>query len=266
MRIGVIGGPFYWDIWEIQAKMLMCKTPYGEPSDPIFHGKINDHDVFTLLRHGSQNQFSPNEIPYLANIYSLGLQKPDFVIQTSACGSLIDEMDTGDIFIFDQIIDYTKQRPTTFGKPLLEKVHHLNLGHPVSNVLCEYVHDLFSKQSINHRFRGTMLTEEGPRFSTKAESNMYRLLGADAINQTSCPELYLLRELGIPVVSLSLVTNKVDAESQIDAAEISSNIANNKRVIPNAIKHIIESITDDIVIDKPNISAFDTSKFDLRAR
>lgn len=264
MKIGIIGGPFFWDIWDVSAKQIDTKTPYGSPSDSLFYGRINDHEVYTLLRHGSRNQYCPNTISYLANIYSLGLQNLDLAIQITACGSLLNDMDSGDIFLFDQIIDYTKNRPVTFGEPLFDKVHHLNFGAPISTELIKHAHETFKQNKINHTYTGTMLTEEGPRFSTAAETNMYKILGAQAINQTSCPELYLFRELGIPVVAMSLVTNKVDKDSHIEADEISKNIVDNNRVIPNAVKIFIEALSENQVITKPSVTAYDVSKFDLR--
>src|SRR5579862_1612062 len=179
MKIGIIGGPYFWKLWGITPKDIRIITPYGEAADLVFQENVGKHDIVTLLRHGRKNNYNPTEIPYLANVYALGSLKPDFVIHITLCGGLMDYHKEGDIFLFDQLIDYTKSRPHSFGRTLLKKEHHINFGAPISYELFNLVHHLFLRHNISHHI-GTMLTEEGPRFSTAAETKMYKIWGAHA--------------------------------------------------------------------------------------
>ncbi len=267
MKIGIIGGPFFWKLWGIEADKIEVTTPYGEPADYLFKGNVGKHEVVSLLRHGNGNTFAPPEVPYLANVYAMGTFKPDFVIHSSACGALTERLSSGaggDIFLFDQLIDFTKFRPNTFGSPVFDTVHHLDFSSPVSPELIDYAHKVFLENKIGHHFKGTMLTEEGARFSTAAESKMYRIMGADAVNQTSCPEVYLLRELGIPVLAISLITNSIGSDFVIDSDEITGSIKKFSQVIPSAVRLLIEKLPQDLELRKPKVGSYDITKFDHR--
>lgn len=263
MRIGIIGGPYFWKLWNTIPNKIDVNTPYGAPADSLFKGKINNHEIITLLRHGAKNNFNPTEVPYLANVYALGSLNLDFAIHVTLCGGLQDHYSNGDIFLFDQLIDHTKSRPNSFGRTLLKKEHHVNFGSPISENLLKLAHDIFLQNKINHH-TGTMITEEGPRFSTAAESMMYKIWGAHAINQTSCPEVYLFRELEIPIVAMCLITNIVNKKSLIDTNEITKNVCLYRNVIPSAVKLFIEKLPNDLKIIPSQVDYFDVSSFDLR--
>lgn len=263
MKIAIIGGPFYWKLWGIEPEKIQIETPYGKPADFLFKGAVGQHEAITLLRHGAQNEFSLSEMPYLANVFAIGTFKPDFVIHVTLCGAFKKTGKVGDLFLFDQLIDWTKSRPYTFGKPLFDKVHHFNFGSPISSELLTFAHQILTKKKIKHHFKGTMLTEEGPRFCTAAEAKMFRILGADALNMTSCPEIYLLRELGLPVLAISLITNIVKKDSCIESEEITANVANFRMVIPSTIKLLIEHLPKNIELTNPKVSMYNIKKFDL---
>lgn len=264
MKIAIIGGPLLHPIWGLKAETADIQTPFGFPSDKLYKIKLRNHEIITLLRHGKNHQFSPTDVPYLANVFALATCHPDFVIQINACGSLNKNYNLGDIFLFNQIIDFTKKRPHTFGDKLFEKVVHIDFNQPVSMQLHSQATTILRSHNIAHQSNGTLLVEEGPQFSTTAESKMYRLLGADAINQTACPELYLFRELGLPTISMSLIVNKIMGNSSIDINNIVDNLFNLRNVIPNAVKLFIENIPEDFIVEKPKVAFFDISKLFMK--
>ncbi len=265
MKVGIIGGGFYWKHWGIAHKEIRQNTPYGEMSDSICYGLVGNHEAYSLQRHGIAHHIAPHEIPWKANVYGMWLQRPDFIIHVTACGALNDAYLPGDIVLFDQILDFTKNRPVTLGAPALQGVTHLDFSHPLSENLLQYAHELFIKKEVPHWFRGTVVAEEGPRFSSIAELKMYQMLGADIINQTSCPEVYFCRELAIPVLALSLITNKIDLKRPILAHEISENIAKFKAIMPKAIHLLIEALDQSIELENLDTEAYDTSILDIRA-
>src|ERR1700677_791795 len=204
MKIGILGGACFWKTWGLPFEQIEVDTPYGKPSDFLCKGFIGNHEVYTLQRHGKKYEFSPENIPYQANTFALSAQKIDFVIEVTSSGSLRSTDKAGDIIIFDQLIDYTRKRPDSLFKPVITKYTNIDFAQPVSKSLSHFAHMLFLKHNIRHHFQGTLLTEDGPRFSTLSESKMYKIMGADFVNQTSCPSIYFLRELSIPVLGLTM--------------------------------------------------------------
>jgi 5'-methylthioadenosine phosphorylase len=267
MRIGIIGGGHFWRHWELEFSSLNIETPYGRMSNSVYAGNVCKHEVFTLQRHGKNHELSPHNIPWCANVYGMHSLNLDFLIHVTACGGLTHDYKPGDIVLFDQIIDFTKARPTTLGYPVVEQVTHLSSAEPISIELLNIAHKIFLDCGIEHKQYAVMVTEEGPRFGTNAEINMFRLLGGQLINHTSATEVFLAQEVGLPVLSLGLVTNIVQARETYDDsktyATIPDSINKFKTFIPNAIFCFLQNLGAP-KLNKPKVRPIDISLLDIK--
>jgi len=264
MRIGIMGGACHWTHWGKPYQEIRQETPYGDMADVICAGKYNQHDVFTLQRHGGNYQLLLEEIPWKANAYGMYLQKLDFIIHLTACGSLRETDQTGDLVLFDQLIDFTKRRPTSLGFPALQKVTYLDFSKPISEDLINFSHQVFVQHNITHHVGGTMLSEEGPKYSSMAESKMFIRWGADFLNHTSCPEIYFCRELSIPVLAIAMVSNKIQTTWAILSEEISSNIVKFKNLMPSALGLLLEYLPDQFEAKRLDVTPYNVGNFELR--
>ncbi len=205
IKIGVIGGSGLDDPRLMKgAKGKKVKTPYGSPSSPLTIGKINGVDVAILARHGKDHSIYPTGVNFRANIYALQKEGCTHILATTAVGSLREKIMPGDIVFVDQFIDFTKHRPLTFHD---EKVIHTPMSEPFCNDLRSLVISSAKELKLRHHTKGTVITIEGPRFSTKAESHMFRAWGADVINMSTVPEVILAREAGICYQSIAMSTD-----------------------------------------------------------
>ncbi|MDR2865926.1 MAG: S-methyl-5'-thioadenosine phosphorylase [Methanomassiliicoccaceae archaeon] len=204
VRIGVIGGSgiYNQDTFETIRKVYP-DTEYGKPSDEIVIGKIAGVEVAFIPRHGKDHRFPPHAVPYRANIKALKDLGVDTVISPCAVGSLKEEYRPGDLVIVDQFIDFTKNRAYTFFD---KRTVHISIADPFCNDLAHVFSDAADKMNIRYHRKGTYICIEGPRFSTKAESNMFRNF-ADIIGMTAVPECQLAREMGMCYCSLATVTD-----------------------------------------------------------
>ncbi len=205
IKVGIIGGSGLDDpklMKDIREKTV--KTPYGKPSSTLTTGDISGVVAVVLARHGRGHTIYPTGVNYRANIYALKKAGCTHILATTAVGSLREKMRPGDLVFVDQFIDMTKHRPLTYHD---EKVIHTSMAEP----FCAELRALLSKTAKALRFRhhkkGTVVTIEGPRFSTRAESHMWRILGADVINMSTVPEVILARELGICYQSIAMSTD-----------------------------------------------------------
>ncbi len=205
IKVGIIGGSGMDDprlMKDIKEKKV--KTPYGTPSSPLTVGKIGGVEVAILARHGKDHSIYPTGVNFRANIYALKKEGCTHILATTAVGSLRENIRPGDLVFTDQFIDHTKHRPLTFHD---EKVIHT----PMSEPFCKDLRSLLSSSAKELRLRrhkkGTVITIEGPRFSTKAESHMFRKWGADVINMSTVPEVILAREAGICYQSIAMSTD-----------------------------------------------------------
>ncbi|MDO8634560.1 MAG: S-methyl-5'-thioadenosine phosphorylase [archaeon] len=204
--IGIIGGSGLEDpkiLTGFEEKKV--ETPYGEPSSPIVIGKIGGQKVAILSRHGKNHSISPSNINFRANIWALKELGVTQILATSACGSLREKIKPENIVFPDQFIDWTKKRETTFFNH--GKVAHIPLAEPFCPVIRKVLLETSKKLGLKVHGKGTVITIEGPRFSTRAESNMFRLIKADAINMSTVPECVLAREAGICYQVACLVTD-----------------------------------------------------------
>lgn len=208
MKIGIIGGSGLDDpkILENPAE-LEINTPYGKPSSNLTCGKIHGVDVVILARHGKTHEIPPTQVNYRANIYALKQQGCTHIITTTACGSLKEDIKRGDLVILDQFIDFTRHRKISFFEDFKEGPKHTPMAEPFDKKLREILIKTGRELNYNIHNKGTVITIEGPRFSTKAESKMFRLWGADIINMSIAPEVTLANELGIPYASIAMSTD-----------------------------------------------------------
>lgn len=206
-RIGVIGGSGVYAIDGLQnARWEEVETPWGNPSDALLIGQLEGQDMAFLPRHGRGHRFSPSDVPYRANIAalkSLGVQE---VISVSACGSFREEMAPGDFVILDQFIDRTVGRAASFFGAGC--VAHVSLAHPTCARLGDALETAAAAAAVPHHRGGTYLAMEGPQFSTKAESLLFRdQFGADVIGMTNMPEARLAREAELCYAPVAMVTD-----------------------------------------------------------
>ncbi len=180
------------------------KTPFGNPSSPLAIGKIRGVDAVVLARHGKDHSIYPTGVNYRANIHALKKEGCTHILATTAVGSLREKIRPGDLVFVDQFIDFTRHRPLTFHE---KKVVHTPMAEPFCGYLRSVLTDSAKRLKLRHHTRGTVVTIEGPRFSTKAESHMFRMLGADVINMSTVPEVALAREAGICYQTIAMSTD-----------------------------------------------------------
>jgi 5'-methylthioadenosine phosphorylase len=205
-KIAVIGGSGLYHMQGLEAvREVDLSTPFGRPSDVIVVGEIAGTPVAFIPRHGRGHVHTPTEVPYRANIHALKQLGVERIISVSACGSLREDMKPGDIVVPDQVFDFTKHRQQSFFGDGL--VAHISSADPfcsaLSTMLVESMHDL----DTHVHEGGAFITIEGPRFSTKAESRVFRSWNMDIIGMTASPEVFLAREAGICYATMAHVTD-----------------------------------------------------------
>ena len=187
------------------AKEINVTTKFGNPSSPLTTGKINNVDVVILSRHGKKHSIMPSNVNYRANIMALKEQGCTHIIATTACGSLKEEINPGHLVFCDQFIDRTTKRDSTFYDA--EKVCHIPMAEPFCGKLRKILGETADEMELENHKKGTVVTIEGPRFSTKAESHMFRQWNADVINMSTVPEVVLAREAGICYAIVAMSTD-----------------------------------------------------------
>lgn len=208
VKIGVIGGSGLNDPGIIKdAVDVSVRTDYGAPSSPLTCGRIGGVDVVILARHGRAHQFSPREVNNRANLKALENLGVTHILATTACGSLRAEIGRGHFVVLDQFIDFTRFRENSFFGSFAEGVNHCPMAHPFSKDLRKRFLLAGEKLALPIHSSGCVITIEGPRFSTFAESKMFRLLGADLVNMSTAPEAILANELKIPYAAMAMATD-----------------------------------------------------------
>lgn len=183
-------------------------TPYGAPSSPLTCGEIAGREVVLLARHGRAHTIPPTQVNYRANVYALKQAGCTNIIATTAVGSLREEIRRGDLVIVDQFIDFTKRRDATFHEVFEPHAPvHTPMAEPFDGPMRGLLIAGCEKLGVRHHARGTVVTIEGPRFSTRAESRMFRLWGADVINMSIAVEAALANEAGIPYAAVAMSTD-----------------------------------------------------------
>lgn len=208
-KIGLIGGSGLEKSNLLQeTHELVVNTPYGETSSPLKIGKIGDCEVVIISRHGLEHTIPPSQVNYRANIHALKKIGCTHILATTACGSLREDIGRGDLIILDQFIDFTRHRKITFHEEFQPgKMVHTPLAEPFSTELRNIAIEACKELNLKHHEKGTVITIEGPRFSTKAESKMFKSWGADVINMSIAPEAILANEVKIPYMAIAMSTD-----------------------------------------------------------
>ncbi len=208
-KIAIIGGTGLENPHILQhPKTINIETPYGNPSSSFRTGKIAGVDVAIISRHGREHSIPPTQVNNRANLWAIKKLGCTHILATTACGSLREEINRGDLIIIDQFIDFTRFREITFFEKFAPgKLNHTPMADPFNYDLRELIIKKAGELNLNCHRKGTVITIEGPRFSTRAESNMFRLWGADVINMSTAPECILANELGIPYAAITLSTD-----------------------------------------------------------
>jgi 5'-methylthioadenosine phosphorylase len=246
--LAVIGGSGVYSIEELsEQRDVSIKTPFGDPSDRIVTGTLQGVSVAFLPRHGRGHRYNPSEVNYRANIYALKLLGAEQIISISACGSLREELKPRDMVFPDQIFDRTKSRPSTFFEKGL--VAHVGMASPYCGELSERLYQCAAHLGFQTHRGGTYVCMEGPQFSTKAESQVYRSLGFSVIGMTNLPEAKLAREAEICYSAVALVTDydvwKDDEQVSVDKviANLTANTANVKQLLKTALPQLARQRT-----------------------
>lgn len=237
-RIGLIGGSgIYESDMFHEVKEVDIHTPFGSPSAHIQIGKFKELSVAFIPRHGRGHVLPPHKVNYRANIWALKELGVERIISACAVGSLKEELKPGDIVIPDQFIDFTKKRDYSFydgGKTV-----HVSTADPFCPQLSAIFSDVTEKLGIKHHDKATYITIEGPRFSTRAESRMFRSF-ADIIGMTLNPEAQLAREKEMCYACLAMVTDyDVWAEKPVNLDEVLKTVAKNEHHIREILKNAL---------------------------
>jgi 5'-methylthioadenosine phosphorylase len=260
-KIAFIGGSGLYDIDGLEAREeVMPDTPYGAPSDSIVIGALDGVGVAFLPRHGKGHRFSPTELPYHANIYALKSLGVEQIISISAVGSLKEDIKPLDLLIPDQLIDRTRSRSNTFfGNGI---VAHVGFADPFCPALSDVLARSAADQDVKVHKGGTYVVMEGPQFSTRAESELYRSWGASVIGMTALPEAKLAREAEICYATLALVTDydvwhqtEEEVSVEIVIANLMQNVGTSRRIItdvanraPKVRECVCESALENAII------------------
>ena len=245
-KIAVIGGTGLENIEGLtDVQQVNVDTPFGKPSDAITIGKLDGVGVAFLPRHGRGHFISPTELPVRANIYALKSLGVEQIIAVCSCGSFKQELAPGHLVIPDQIIDRTRNRISTFFTDGI--VAHIGFAEPFCRELSQILYESAREARSTVHAKGTYVCMEGPAFSTRAESKLYRSWGADIIGMTALPEAKLAREAEICYAVIACVTDYDswwDSGKPVDVATViktlNDNIALSKQIIKLAVKKIPE--------------------------
>jgi 5'-methylthioadenosine phosphorylase len=245
-RIGVIGGSGLYQIEGLSdIKQVKLTTPFGEPSDIITIGTLQNVRVAFLPRHGQGHRISPSELPARANIYALKSLGVEHIISVSAVGSLEETIHPLDLVIPDQLIDRTKSRVNTFfGQGL---VAHVGFADPFCPTLARILNETAKTAEANVHDRGTCVVIEGPVFSTRAESFLYRSWGANIVGMTALPEAKLAREAEICYATLAFVTDYDcwhHSEETVTVEMVIANLQKSAQIAKNIVKKAVAQIPE----------------------
>lgn len=266
--IGVIGGSGLYGLDAIEnVEHLIVDTPWGRPSSAIVSGALNGVRVLFLARHGEGHRLAPDAINYRANIDALKRAGATDLISVSACGSFREELPPGTFVVVDQYVDRTTNRAKSFfGEGF---VAHVSMAEPVCPALRAALIASCAALSIPHAAKGTYLCIDGPQFSTRAESNIYRSWGCDVIGMTNMPEARLAREAELPYGAVAMVTDYDcwrEADKAVEVADIlavmHANVAAARRLVADLAARLgpkrapsplgVETALDHAVITAPS--------------
>jgi 5'-methylthioadenosine phosphorylase len=245
--VGVIGGSGLYQMPGLaRVREVRVATPFGRPSDVFFRGTLDGTDIVFLPRHGRGHIVLPTEINFRANIFGMKKLGVEHIISVSAVGSLQEEIAPGHVVIPDQFIDRTTQRPSTFfGRGI---VAHVSLADPVCPALTEDLSRAAREERANVHNRGTYVCMEGPQFSTRAESRLYRSWGADVIGMTNLQEAKLAREAEICFATIALATDYDcwnEAAGDVDIEQVLAVLKQNVDLAQRIIRRVATRLPDE---------------------
>ncbi|MBP7999955.1 MAG: S-methyl-5'-thioadenosine phosphorylase [Chloroflexi bacterium] len=247
IELAIIGGSGLYNIPELQAvKEVRVRTPFGDPSDAIITGTLLGRKVAFLPRHGRGHGHSPSELPYRANIYALKTLGVKYVVAVSACGSLREDYAPGHVVMPDQLFDFTKgiRGRTFFGNGL---VAHVGVAHPFSPEMNQAVSQAVRQAGGTVHEGGTFITVEGPRFSTIAESTLFRQWGMSIIGMTTSPEAFLALEAEMAYACMAHVTDYDvwhETEGPVSVEMVIRTLQRNTALAQRAIRYLVEKMDE----------------------
>ena len=243
VKIGIIGGSGLSKIGIFEdTEEIEVNTPFGKPSDKILIGKIKDVDIAFLSRHGKNHTIAPHKVNYRANIFALKECGVEYLISTAAVGSLKKEIKPCDFVIANQLIDGTSKRDTTFFDEGI--VAHVGFADPFCKNLSDLAYKVVTEEGVGV-YRGTYICMEGPQFSTRAESNLYRSWNVDVIGMTLATEAKLAREAEMCLCGISSVTDYdcwYEGECDVTVTSVVETLKKNSIHTANIIKKLIPKI------------------------
>jgi 5'-methylthioadenosine phosphorylase len=245
--LGVIGGSGLYGMASLKdVETLEMDTPFGKPSSPLIVGTLNGKRVAFLARHGIGHTITPTEVNYRANIYALKMLGVPQIVSISACGSLREDYAPGHIVIPDQVFDFTRssRAHSFFGEGL---VVHVGTANPFCEDLTARVFQAVSQTGVPSHAGGTLITVEGPRFSTKAESNLFRSWGMAIIGMTACPEVFLAREAEMCYVTMAHVTDYDVWRSSTEPVSVEmviQTLNKNTRAAQQALESLVDTLPE----------------------
>ena len=250
IEIGVIGGSGLYQMAEITDRTsLTIDTPFGRPSADIAVGTLSGKRVAFLPRHGVGHVLSPSTIPYRANIYALKSLGVKFIISVNACGSLREDYAPGHFVVPDQLYDHTKS--ARGGHTFFERglVAHVSVADPFCNQLRHVLIESVAQSGGTVHERGTFIIIEGPRFSTRGESEIFRQWGCIIIGMTSCPEAFLAREAEIAYATIAHITDYDvwhTSEDPVTVEKVMATMRNNLSTVQQAIVRAVAKLNTSI--------------------
>jgi len=249
--LAVIGGSGLYNFDDLKdVKTLELDTPFGKPSSPITIGKLLGKPVAFLARHGIGHIYPPSQVPYRANIYALKQLGVRHIISVSACGSLRESYAPGHIVIPNQIFDFTHKRERSFFDKGM--VAHVSVADPFCKCLSDLLEEAIKETDANYHRGATYITIEGPRFSTKGESNLYRQWGMDIIGMTASPEVFLAREAEICYTTMAHVTDYDVwhiSEKPVTVEMVIMTLMDNVNIAQNTIKKMVDKLDPSVKCD-----------------
>ena len=247
-RIGILGGSGLYEMEGFEGREeVVLDTPFGAPSDAFITGSLEGRHVVFLSRHGRGHRLSPSEINYRANIWGMKKLGVEFLVAISACGSLRQEIKPGHFVVIDQHIDRTKARDATFFEDGL--VGHVMFADPITKELAGPLADAAEKAGVVVHRGGTYVCMEGPAFSTRAESNLYRSWGANVIGMTNLTEAKLAREAEIAFATLALATDYdcwYEEHGDVTVEEVIRTLTANVTHAKETVRHLCRDLPADL--------------------
>jgi 5'-methylthioadenosine phosphorylase len=244
--VGVIGGSGLYEMEGLEGiQRITLKTPFGNPSDAFIVGSLEGLKVVFLPRHGKGHRIQPSSLNFRANIYGMKKLGVQWIIGVSAVGSMKESIHPGDMVIPNQFIDQTKGRPSTFFNDGI--VGHISLADPVCPVLSQILYGAGKEAGARVHKDGTYLCIEGPQFSTRAESKLYRTWGVDIIGMTNLPEAKLAREAEICYATIAFATDYDcwhETAEDVSIGDVLRILAQSTKIAKDAIRRAIKHLPE----------------------